>query len=41
AENRRSAVYELIERTRNAYWRIKEEEDMGRKSAFVDTLRSS
>ncbi|CAG8590695.1 29667_t:CDS:2 [Gigaspora margarita] len=35
AETRCLAIYELIERTHNAYWRIEKEEDMGRKSAFV------
>ncbi|CAG8522172.1 28825_t:CDS:2 [Gigaspora margarita] len=41
AENRHSTVYELIEKTRNTYWRIEDNDDVGQKSAFIEALKSS
>ena len=41
AENRRSTINELIERTRNAYWRIEEGGNAAQKSMFIETLKAS
>ncbi|RHZ80577.1 hypothetical protein Glove_134g166 [Diversispora epigaea] len=40
-ENRRSTINELIERTRNAYWRVEEKENAVQKSTFIETLKAS
>jgi hypothetical protein len=41
AENRRSIINELIERTRNAYWRIEEGGNTAQRSTFIETLKVS
>ncbi|RHZ68590.1 hypothetical protein Glove_294g103 [Diversispora epigaea] len=40
-ENRRSTINELIERTRNAYWRVEEKGNAVQKSTFIETLKAS
>ena len=40
-ENRRSVVNELMERTRNAYWRIEDEGSPEEKTEFIKNLKSS
>ncbi|RHZ51825.1 hypothetical protein Glove_469g15 [Diversispora epigaea] len=40
-ENRRSTINELIERTRNAYWRVEEKGNAVQKSIFIETLKAS
>jgi hypothetical protein len=40
-ENRRVAVNELMERTRDQYWRVEERGDIERSQAFVRLLESS
>ncbi len=41
AENRRLTVNELLERTRNAYWKTEEEGDAVQKSEFIKLLKTS
>ncbi|CAG8568990.1 1219_t:CDS:2, partial [Scutellospora calospora] len=41
SEKRCLMVNELMERTRNAYWRVEEEGDAVQKAAFIETLSSS
>ncbi|RHZ67799.1 hypothetical protein Glove_299g65 [Diversispora epigaea] len=40
-ENQRSTINELIERTRNAYWRVEEKGNAVQKSTFIETLKAS
>ncbi|RHZ83995.1 hypothetical protein Glove_86g101 [Diversispora epigaea] len=40
-ENRRSTINELIERTRNAYWRVEEKGNAVQKSTFIEMLKAS
>ena len=40
-ENRRSVVNELMERTRNAYWRVEDEGSPEEKTEFIKNLKSS
>ncbi|CAG8733010.1 42484_t:CDS:2 [Gigaspora margarita] len=41
AENRRLIVSELIERTRNAYWRMEDKGSPEEKSEFIKDLKNS
>ncbi|CAG8809898.1 19475_t:CDS:1, partial [Gigaspora rosea] len=41
AEKQRLTVNKLIERTRNAYWRVEEEGNAAQTVAFIETLTSS
>ncbi|RIB22376.1 hypothetical protein C2G38_2174139 [Gigaspora rosea] len=40
SDNRRSAINELMKRTRDVYWRIEEKGDRERINAFVKDLKS-
>ncbi|CAG8505856.1 389_t:CDS:1, partial [Gigaspora rosea] len=40
-ENRRSVVNELMERTRNAYWRVDDEGSPEEKLEFIKHLKGS
>ena len=40
-ENRRSVMNELMERTRNTYWRVEDEESSEEKLEFIKHLKGS